>query len=515
MAGRVLIVDDVATNRIVLKVKLGAACYETLQAGDGETALRLAREGLPDIVLLDVMLPDMAGLEVCRKLKQDPATRDIPVIMITALRDAEARRAALRVGADDFLSKPLDEAMLLARLRSLLRVREAAQELHLRESTSRALGFAEPVAGFALPAETSGHIMLIAGRRETAAQWRRALMPHIAATLEVMPHDRALVASGPAPDLFVIAADLEKPGDGLRLMSELRSRPGTRHSASFIVLPADDQGVGAMALDLGASDLLPESFEPQEGALRLAAQLHRKRQADTLRATVRTGLEMAIHDPLTGLYNRRYALPHLAQMAARAARTGRDLAVMVLDLDRFKQVNDTLGHAAGDAVLVTVTERLRDTMRPSDLLARIGGEEFLVALPDTGLAEAQVVAERLCRAVAALPVTLPDGSAQVRVTMSVGLAVGGAAAAALLPSANVPGGLSAVRPGPAEGPGTTNPAAYVAAVDTARRAPASRPGRAEPEAEAAAHALIARADHAVRLAKAGGRNKVSIHCDAA
>lgn len=492
MAGRVLIVDDVATNRIVLKVKLAAACYDTLQASDGESALRMAREGLPDVILLDVVLPDLHGMEVCRRLKLDPVTRDIPVIMITALRDAEARRAALRAGADDFLSKPLDETMLLARLRSLLRVRETAQELQLRDSTSRALGFAEQSAFFAPPAETSGRVTLIAAQRETAAAWRRALLPHISATLEVMPHERALIDAGPAPDLYVIAADLEKPGDGLRLMSELRSRPGTRHAVTCVVLAQDDRGLGAMALDLGASDLLGDDFEPQETALRLAAQLHRKRQADTLRATVRNGLEMAIHDPLTGLYNRRYALPHLAQMAERARKTGRQLAVMVLDLDRFKLVNDTLGHAAGDAVLVAVTQRLRDAMRPSDLLARIGGEEFLVALPDTGLVEAEAAAERLCRAVAANPVPLPDIGRAVTVTMSVGLALGGF------------DGAATIRPVAAGGPEVTG-------VNGAGR---GAPNDAAPP-EAMIAALIARADLAVRRAKASGRNKVSVASTAA
>lgn len=547
MAGRVLIVDDVATNRIVLKVKLAAACYETLQAADGETALRLAREGLPDVILLDVVLPDMHGLDVCRRLKLDPATRDIPVIMITALRDAEARRAALRAGADDFLSKPLDESMLLARLRSLLRVRETAQELQLRENTSRALGFAEAPATFAPPAETTGRITLIAARRETAAAWRRALLPHISATLEILPREKALVDAGSAPDLYVIAADLEKPGEGLRLMSELRSRPGTRHALCCIVLPPEDTALGTMALDLGATDLLSHDFEPQETALRLAAQLRRKRQADMLRDTVRTGLEMAVHDPLTGLYNRRYALPHLTQMAERARASGRDLAVMVLDLDRFKQVNDTLGHSAGDAVLVAVAQRLREAIRPSDLLARIGGEEFLVALPDTVLAEAQAAAERLCRAVSASPVALPDSDETVQLTMSVGLALGNGAdlsrqmarkdRAASAPGAATPcamtgqcgadmGKAGASSNGGA--PPRTGRGRLVAAtppVSAAQSGSLAGPAKGRPNGAGLAHpaasidaevaALIAKADEAVRLAKASGRNKVSIHHNAA
>lgn len=129
-------------------------------------------------------------------------------------------------------------------------------------------------------------------------------------------------------------------------------------------------------------------------------------------------------DPLTGLFNRRYALPHLARIAERAAETGRGYAVMLLDLDRFKRVNDRYGHAAGDAVLVEVARRVKDSLRPVDLVARIGGEEFLVALPETGFEQACATAERLRTLIEQRPVTLPGGAGEIGVTISVGLAFG-------------------------------------------------------------------------------------------
>nr|WP_290428619.1 GGDEF domain-containing protein [Defluviimonas salinarum] len=129
-------------------------------------------------------------------------------------------------------------------------------------------------------------------------------------------------------------------------------------------------------------------------------------------------------DPLTGLNNRRYALPHLARIAERARAAGRQFAVMVLDLDRFKAINDSRGHAAGDAVLIEVAARLRGNLRAVDLLARIGGEEFLVALPDTTPEAAQATAERLRRVIGDRPVPMPDGAAAIPVTLSIGLALG-------------------------------------------------------------------------------------------
>lgn len=420
MSGRILIVDDVATNRIVLKVKLATALYETIQAAGGAEALSIAREMRPDLVLLDVELPDMDGSEVCARLKADPETRNIPVMMITAFRDPERRLAALRAGAAEVLWKPVDELMLLARIRSLLRAQESATELGLRAETCHALGLAEP------PAEFAGRstVAFISDRIELALQWKREMSALMRDRLLILDRDSALTErAGSAPDVFVIDAGFGRPGESLRLLSELRSRPATRHSAICLMVGPKDHDIAAVALDLGVDDLIDAAAGPEETALRLRGQADRKRDIERLRARVDDGLRLAITDPLTGLYNRRYAMPQLSRLAARAVQTGRPLAVMVLDLDRFKSINDTLGHAAGDAVLVEVAARLRANLRGDDLLARIGGEEFLLAMPEAPLAAAQAAAERLRGIIAETPVILADGR-EVQVTASVGLALG-------------------------------------------------------------------------------------------
>lgn len=428
MAGKILIVDDVATNRIVLKVKLAAAYYETVQAASGAEALALARKLRPDLVLLDVELPDIDGIEVCERLKADPATRGIPVVMVTAFHDTGRRVAALRAGAEEVFWKPLDDMVLLARLRSLLRARETAEQLGLRDSTYRELGLAEAAEGFA-PCALVG---LVAASAETALSWKRDLQAHLGDRILVLDRETALgdFARGRVPDVFVVAADLGRPGDGLRLMSELRSRAATRYSAVCVMLPPQGREVAAVALDLGASDLVEHGAGAEEMAQRIRTQIARKRQSDRLRASVADGLRLAMADPLTGLHNRRYALPHLARIAERAGAAGRAFAVMVLDLDRFKAINDSFGHAAGDAVLVEVAERLKSNLRAVDLIARIGGEEFLVALPDTTLAAARATAERLRRVVGGRPVPLRTGGS-VSVTLSIGLALGGPGAQAI------------------------------------------------------------------------------------
>lgn len=422
MAGKILIVDDVSTNRIVLKLKLAAARYETVQAENGAEALRIARDVKPDLVLLDVMLPDMDGIAVCHALKADPETRDIPIVMVTALSDDTARVRSLEAGAEEVFSKPLDDLVLLARIRTVLRAREADRELTLRDMTYRELGLAEAGASFApLP-----RIALVADHAGSASLWRDMLAPHLAGRLTVLDAHAALDGwdAATAPDVFVIPADIVGRGDGLRLMSELRSRPATRFVAVCIVLAPDARETAAMALDLGANDLIEARSGAREMAHRISTQIARKRQGERLRASVEDGLRLAMIDPLTGLHNRRYALPHLSRIAARAHETHKHFAVMVLDLDRFKSVNDTFGHAAGDKVLVEVAGRFRSNLRAVDLVARMGGEEFLVALPDTTVDTARIAAERLRRVVEENPVTLDSGDA-VSVTLSIGLAIGG------------------------------------------------------------------------------------------
>ena len=424
MVGNILIVDDVATNRIVMKVKLNAAGYRPVMAQDGASCIRLATSETPDLILLDLVLPDISGIEVLTRLRADPATRTIPVVMFSSHQDPVARAAAFRAGADDFLTKPLDDQSLLARIRSFMRARETKDALARDMGDFAMLGLAEA----ALPFEMPGRIALVTARSETAMLMRRELTGQTPNRIAVMSADEAFAEGlkpGGAPDIFVIEADLATSGGGLRLMSDLRSRTSTRDAAFCLLVPPGSTMMAPTAYDLGANDLVPLAVAPQELALRLARLLARKREADRLRASVQDGLRLAVIDPLTGLHNRRYGIAQLSAICERARKSLADFAVMVVDLDRFKAVNDRWGHAAGDAVLIDVAGRLSRNLRAGDLLARIGGEEFLIALPDTTLAEARAVAERLCQVVGEEPVHLAGGIA-VQVTVSIGLAISAA-----------------------------------------------------------------------------------------
>ena len=423
MAGRILIVDNVPTNRIILKVKLSSAFYEVIQAASGHEALLRAADSRPEIIILDTDLGDMTAHDACARLKADPITRHIPVLIATPSGDTEAKIAALKAGADEFLAKPIDELTLTARVRALMRARATTDELRRRDETARTLGFAEAPVSFATP----GKIALIGRTAEDAMTWRAGLRGLVADDIEIIAADRLLetIASGQSADLYVISSDTFAGTSGLRLIADIRARQITRAAGIVVVHGAQDRKEAIMALDLGANDIITRGADPEELALRLRTQMRRKKEADALRNSVDEGLRLAMIDPLTGLYNRRYALPHLAQISEKSTKSGQHFAIMQVDLDRFKSINDTFGHGVGDKVLTEVAKRMRDNVRGIDLIARFGGEEFLVCMPMTTLVEARTAAERLRSVICATPVAVSADGVPVSVSASIGLAMGG------------------------------------------------------------------------------------------
>lgn len=324
-------------------------------------------------------------------------------------------------------------AVLLARIRNLLRQREESQMMsrawggELPERLgSEMLGLAEQKSSF----QPVGPIGLIAARTDTALHWKHKLAPRL------REHARVLAPSEMAgygdqsgqSHVFLIGADIGIHGGGLRLMTQLAGISPFRHSM-FCIMAPETSDAAALAFDLGAHDVIDPDVTAEELDLRIRMLLRRKQRADAERNSIEAGLRLAIIDPLTGAYNRRYAFPRLAGIAEQAAVEGSEFAVLVLDLDRFKSVNDRYGHATGDTVLVEVVRRLRENLLIEDLLARIGGEEFLIALPDTTAAEAHRIAERLRCVVGDTPVDGGNG-VTLQVTVSIGVKTGGGPMAA-------------------------------------------------------------------------------------
>ena len=424
MTGRILIVDTVPTNRIVLKVKMLAAQFNVDACGSRAEAESLIQRAKPDLILINLSDPVEDRHSFCRELKENPDTAAVAIISIGIADTTQARFAALDAGADDVLPRPINDALLLARIRSLLRVRHARQELLLRDGTSRALGFEEARGNF----DATAHIALLTRDGMDSAPLATKLNAELAVPVSCLETETVLADTvSPVPDLFVIdgTGDHDSGRSLFSLISDLRSRAETRLSKLFVILPPNEPDMAALVLDLGADDAASLNISDGEIVLRAKALVRQKILLDKLRNSVRDGLHAAVTDPLTGLYNRRYVEPHLVRMAEQARLSQSEFAVMMLDIDHFKSINDRYGHAAGNKVLTEIANRLRDNLRAIDLVARMGGEEFMVAMPGTNESQGHVAADRLRRLISDAPFVLGADMPQIAVTMSVGVAVGG------------------------------------------------------------------------------------------
>lgn len=423
MQGRILIVDPIATNRIVLKVKLASAFYTVLQTATMAEALELSATQTPDLIISALALPDGSAAELCQHLGAAAQTKHVSVLALGCATDAVTRMRTLGAGVQDVLIKPIDDTLLLCRVRSLIRAQNAAAEWQMRDETSRALGLAEPETSFA----PRGHCVLVGQDKTTIQAWAITLRPLLGAKLSLANSRDIMrdVQTERAPDVFVlvIGPDTPPPPETLGLISALRANASTRHAGILVLQTKPDAALAATALDLGADDLMTDGFDAAELALRLKSLLQRKQQAEQMRQTVRTGLKAAVFDPLTGLHNRRYAMPHLARITEHAHNTRTPFAVMLCDLDHFKRINDLYGHASGDAVLVEVADRLRSALRAMDMVARIGGEEFMIVMPATTPAEAQNAALRICDLIGNRPFDVPGSATPIPITISIGMAL--------------------------------------------------------------------------------------------
>lgn len=420
MTARILIVDDVSANTRLLEAKLSAEYYQVASARNGFDALTMAQDWQPDLILLDVMMPGMDGFECCQRLKLDQRTLHIPVIMVTALGEPSERLRGLDVGADDFLTKPVDYATLMARVRNLIRLKRMLDEWLARSDTARALGLsAEPRT---IPSVAGARALVVDDWNLGAQVIQNALARDEIASDRACNLVEALARSSViAFDLIVLSLALADQ-DPLRLAAALRAADATRDVPMVLIAEPEQRDRLLRGFDLGANDWLLLPVEENELRARARNQIRRKFYQDRLRADLGSALALAVIDPLTGLYNRRYLMRHLHDLLAGPQT--RELAVLMIDIDHFKGVNDDYGHAAGDRALRLVADTLRTNTRVFDSVARYGGEEFVVAMPSSGCADALAAAERLRSAVESL--TLEVGPAQCRtLTISVGIACTG------------------------------------------------------------------------------------------
>lgn len=417
MTARILVVDDVEANVRLLEAKLTIEYYDVLSCTDGATAIKLASAEQPDIILLDVMMPGMDGFETCKRLKADPDTRHIPVVLVTALDGREDRIKGLDAGADDFLTKPLDDVVLFARVRSLVRLKLVMDELREREESGRRMGVSTDGAGRLRG--SGGRVLIVDDNERQSSKIVEELSREHRPVVEA-DVNAALIASRGLIDLMIVNTVAES-FDGLRLIAQVRSAETTRHLPILAIVDPAQRPRLLKALELGVNDILAKPVDPEELSARARTQIRRKRYTDFLREKLDYSLEMAVTDALTGLHNRRYMSGQLQAFVQRANHGGDTVAVLVLDIDHFKSVNDGFGHDAGDEVLSEFAVRLATNVRAVDLPCRLGGEEFVVVMPGTTLEDAHRIADRIRRDIGQAPFRVMGGKEHLTVTVSIGV----------------------------------------------------------------------------------------------
>lgn len=419
MTARVLIVDDIPTNVRLLEARLTAEYFEVLTATSGQQALEICETNEVDIVLLDVMMPVMDGFEVCRRLKSNPKTHHVPVLMITALDQPSDRVKGLEAGADDFLTKPVDDTQLMARVKSLSRLKSLTDELRARAMTGQQIAIEDALRAMDTISASGGNVLIIDNDRRHAERVQSYLSEEHKVDILLEPADAVFQVTGASYELVLISMALGD-FDPLRVASQVRTIDHSRNMPIILMADEGDKARVVRALDLGINDFISRPIERNELKARVRTQIRRHRYAMELRESVNHSIAMAVTDDLTGLYNRRYFDRHLNVLLGKAQSQDKNLAVMILDIDHFKSVNDTYGHDAGDVVLKEFSARVKRNIRGVDLACRFGGEEFVVIMPDTDVTSAELIAERVRQAIAEKSFDI-NGQRPLSVTVSAGV----------------------------------------------------------------------------------------------
>lgn len=420
MTALILVVDDVPANVKLLEAKLTNEYYDVVTATNGFEAISVAKQKRPDIILLDVMMPEMDGFECCKRLKGDPETAYMPVVMVTALSDKEDRVRGLEAGADDFLTKPINDVALLARVKSLVRIKMLLDELRLRDQTGVQMGILEE-GKTAFSADVSGARVFVID--DDAVQVKKivaGLSDEFLVESTTSPESCQNVAAGGNFDLFIVSGTMLET-DGLRLATQLKGKEETRHTPIIMLADEDDQRMILKSLEMGINDYLLVPVDPGEMKARVRTQVRRKRYQEALKSNYQQSISMAITDGLTGLYNRHYLNTHLENMVRDALANNKPLSLMIMDMDHFKSVNDTYGHDVGDQVLKQLAGLISGAIRSSDLAARFGGEEFVVLMPGTKIENSRDVANRMRQRIEQTPFAVSHEIGTLNKTVSIGL----------------------------------------------------------------------------------------------
>jgi two-component system cell cycle response regulator len=422
MPGRVLVFDPIFTNRIMLKAQLSIDFLDVTLAADAAELQKNVRLGKPDVILVSYQADRTAAFETTRWLKSNEKTAYSPIVFLHNSKEDDIWDQSHDLMVEDVLHYRAEKWLMTTGLGLLIRAKERIDGLLAQHKTISDMGFAEqslcfhPALYRAIRIDVSG----------AAATFDAASIARLTDILKQDFPNIRLLNSAPDDDTQIMAdlhiIDPKTLGidAAFAKMIELRRTEGPHPPSTMFVRTEHTKMAVARALEFSASDVIQPHSSPFEMANRMRRILWHHDMAHHAEQAVSKHLQSALRDPLTGLYNRRYAHQQLSRLISDPSLPKTSVTAMVIDLDRFKTINDTFGHLTGDSVIRQAAQRLKNNLRPADLVARLGGEEFLVVMKNTSIARVRQIAERLRSEIASKSFMTECGRA-IHVSASIGV----------------------------------------------------------------------------------------------
>jgi len=417
----VLVVDDSKTNVRLLKSMLPDDLYEVTEAYSGQEALDVVAASQPDVIFLDIMMPDLDGYEVTRRLKSDPETDHIPIVLVTALEGMDERVQGFELGAEDVLVKPVRKAEVISRARSMVRLSEYQKQLNIRDQAAETFSIGtldeekkrvrkRPSVLLVEDSKQDAHVFLVNfGTGEF--------------DIEVAMDGKQALRHLEEKEFDLILLDLVLPDmDGLEILTRAKGIEYSKRPQVVIVTALNDLETRLKGIEHGADDYLIKPVHPRELQVRIEVLLRKKTFMDNLRDDSRDSLSSAMKDRLTGVYNKAYLDRYIELEMKRSKRHQYPVSLVRVAIDNFRDYNVQLGYLVGDLVLRDVASILKNTFREIDLIARLDGDEFAVILPYCSARTTDEAVDRACDAVFTHPFPTEQDLVPGSVSISTGAA---------------------------------------------------------------------------------------------